>query len=148
MSTSTRTIVLRFVLLGLALVGLAGAAKAPETPFSVLSKLSSDLSQNDTDGAIAAFDKSMKGYGGIEQNIAAIIAQTQVVSAIDITEDTEREGAHYLSVDWYLTLTLQNDGNRTERRREQVSIEMRQIKGKWKITSMTPLSILDPIKVV
>ncbi len=138
----------RTVVLSLAVLGLAAAAKPPDSPYSVLAKLSADLSQNDVAGALSAFDKSMKGYGQLEQNIGALVAQTTILSAIDVIEDNEKDGFDKLSADWFLTLTLQNDSTRTESRREQVSLEMRQISGKWKITAMSPLSILDAFHVV
>jgi hypothetical protein len=147
MSTLMRTIVLSLLLLGV--VGFdCQAAREPATPFNAIAKLAADLSQSDVSGAVGAFDSSMKGYGSIEQNIASLVAQTEILSAIDVVEDVEKDGVHKMVLDWYLTLTLQSDNTRTERRREQVNVEMRQIKGKWKITSMSPLTILDPVNVI
>jgi hypothetical protein len=136
-----RTIALSFVLLA----SVFGAE--PETPYTTLAKMSADLSQNDAGSAIAYFDSSMKGYGDLQRNLESIAAQATTLCAIDIVTDTDKDGVHTLSVDWYIALTSQGDTNYTERRREQVTLEMRQIKGKWKITSMSPLSILDPIKI-
>ncbi len=138
---------MRTIALSFALIALSSAAPTPESPYSTLAKLSADLSQNDALGAVAAFDSSMKGYGDLERNIESLAAQTTILCAIDVIEDTEKDGVHTLSVDWYMALTSQADTNYTERRREQVILEMRQIKDKWKITSMSPLSILDPIKI-
>jgi hypothetical protein len=147
MSTLMRTIVLSLTLLGLASQFVTGA-KTPPTPFSVVADLATDLSENNGQSALTAFDSSMKDYGAIEQNIVAMVAQTKIVCAIDVVEDSDKDGIHRLSLDWYMTLTLQNDSTRTEQRREQITVEMRQIKGKWKITSMSPLSILNPVNVV
>jgi hypothetical protein len=138
---------MRTIALSFALVSCVFAA-SPETPYSTLAKLSADLSQNDELGAVAAFDSAMKGYGDLERNIESLVAQTTILCSIDVIEDTEKDGVQTLSVDWYMTLTPVNDTNHTEPRREQVTIEMRQIKGKWKIVSMSPLSILDPIHII
>jgi hypothetical protein len=137
-----RTIALSFVLLA----SVFGAAE-PETPYTALAKLSADLSQNDAGSAIAYFDSSMKGYGDLARNIGSISAQATTLCAIDVVEDKDNNGVHTLNVDWYMALTSQGDTNYTERRREQVTLEMRQIKGKWKITSMSPPTILDPIQI-
>jgi hypothetical protein len=137
-----RTIALSFALL----TGVFAAG--PETPYSTLAKLSADLSQNDAPSAIAWFDSSMKGYGDLQRNIDSIAAQATTLCAVDVITDIDKDGVHTLSVDWYMALTSQADTNYTERRREQVTIEMRQIKGKWKITSISPLSILDPIHII
>jgi hypothetical protein len=130
------------------MLGVVFAAKEPATPFNTIAKLAADLSQSDDSGALSAFDSSMKDYGAIEQNIEALVAQTQILSAIDVVEDVEKDGVHKMTLDWYMTLTLMSDSTRTERRREEVKVEMRQIKGKWKITSMAPLTILNPINIV
>jgi len=122
-------------------------AASPETPYSTLARFSADLSQGDALGAAAVFDSSMKGYGDLQRNIESLAEQTTILCSIDVIEEKETDGVHTLSVDWYMTLTPMNDTNYTERRREQVALEMRQIKGKWKITSLSPLSILDPIKI-
>ncbi|HWE48861.1 MAG TPA: hypothetical protein VG273_03685 [Bryobacteraceae bacterium] len=138
-----RTIALSFVLLAVC----ASAAPAPDTPFSALAKLSTDLSENDATGAMAFFDSSMKGYGDLQRNVESLAEQTTILSALDVIEDKDNSGVHTLSVDWYITLTLMSDPTYTERRREQVTVEMREVGGKWKITSMSTVSILDPIKI-
>jgi hypothetical protein len=137
-----RTIALSFALL------VSVFAAGPETPYSTLAGLAADLSQNDAQGAVAVFDSSMKGYGDLARNIESLAAQATILCAIDVIEDVEKDSVHTLKVDWYMTLTSQGDTNSTEPRREQVTLEMRQIKGKWKITSMSPLSVLDPIRVI
>jgi len=138
---------MRTIALSFALLALAWGA-APETPYSALARFAADLSQNDGLGAIALFDSSMKGYGDLERNILSLAEQTTILCSIDVIEDTEKDGIHTLSVDWYMTLTGLTDTNHTEPRREQVTLEMRQIKGKWKVTSLSPLRILDPIHIV
>ena len=46
-----------------------------------------------------------------------------------------------------MTLKSQSDPMLQERRREQVQVEMRRSGNRWKIVSMSPLSILDAIKI-
>jgi hypothetical protein len=125
----------------------ASAAKAPETPVSVLSDLSGALSNNNPAGALSAFDHQMRSYGTIEQNVVAITAQDDVTSAIDVVSDEEAAGVHKLDLDWLLRLISRTDPNLLESRRVRVNVEMRQIKGRWKITAMEPVSILDPLRV-
>lgn len=143
MSTLTRTIALSVVL-----AALLSAAKTPDTPYNLVAKLAEDLTESNVNGALSAFDSSMEGYGKLAQNVESLVAQTTITSAIDVVEDSENNGVHLMHLDWYLTLTLMSDPTRTERRREQVTVEMRQIKGKWKITSMKPLTILDAVAVL
>ena len=118
-----------------------------QTPFSALAKLAASLSENDADGAIEIFDAQMKNYGEIEQNIDSIASQADISCDIEILADTETGGVHKLDLDWFLQLKSQTDDSLLERRRERVQVEMRQIKGRWKIVSMSPATILDPMQI-
>src|SRR3954447_21155436 len=120
---------------------------ADETPLASLAKLASDLSENDSDGALDYFDSQMKGYSEIERNIEALTAQADISCSIDIVTDEESNGIHKLDLDWYMQLKSQGDDAQLERRRERVRVEMRQIKGVWKILSLAPLSIFEPIHI-
>lgn len=122
-------------------------AAAPATPLSTIAALATDLSDGDAATAIGRFDSSMPGYGKISQNIESLGEQAEVSCAIDIVSDTESGGVHTLDLDWIMTLKAIGDNPAGEQRREQVKVEMRQIKGAWKITAMSPLTILDPIHI-
>ena len=54
-----------------------------------LSQLASALSQNDSVSAIAVFDPKMAGYATVESNIEALVAQTDILCAIDIVEQKD-----------------------------------------------------------
>ena len=122
---------------------------ADRTPFASIANLASALSQNDPDDALSYFDSQMKDFGAIETNIEALTAQTDVVCAIDIVTDEESDGVHKLDLDWFMELKPQGDNNdpQIERRRVRVQVEMKLIKNRWKITSLAPPGILDPIKI-
>lgn len=126
--------------------GLAQAA-AEKTPFTSLANLATALSENDPDGALEYFDSNMQTYGQLEQKIEAITAQADISCAIDPVSDVDSNGTHKLDLDWFMQLKSQGDDAQVERRRERVQVEMRQIKGVWKITSISPISIFDPIIV-
>ena len=121
---------------------------ADATPTDSIVKLATALSGNDSSTALSYFDSKMKNHAAIEANLGALAAQADVTCAIDIvTDDEEPGGAHKLQLDWYMTLKSQADPMLQERRREQVQVEMRMSGSRWKIVSMSPLSILDPIKI-
>jgi hypothetical protein len=130
----------------LLLVGIALLA-AEETPLASLANLATALSENDPDSALSYFDSQMKGYSTIDANLDALTAQTDISCAIDVVTDEESNGLHKLDLDWLMQLKSRGDDAQVERRRERVQVEMRQVKGRWKITSMSPLSILDPIHI-
>jgi hypothetical protein len=143
----------RGTVLGVALAVIAAGAftlpvlAAEQTPFASLANLATALSENDSDSALEAFDSQMKGFTDIERNIEAMTAQADVSCSIDVVTDMEEGGVHKLDLDWYMQLKSITDESRLERRRERIQVEMRQIKGKWKITSLTPVSILDPVRI-
>lgn len=112
-----------------------------------IASLATALSENDPDAALRAFDSSIKDYGTIEANVEALAAQADVSCAIDVVTDQESDGFHKLDLDWFMELKSQGDIPQTERRRQRVQVEMHLIKGSWKITAISPLSILGPINI-
>ena len=127
----------------LAFSGLA----ADQTPLASLAKLATALSDSDADSALDYFDSHMKSYGEIEQKLEALTAQADISCAIDVVDDMEADGVHKLDLDWFMELKSQIDDSQLERRRERVQVEMRQFKGVWKITSLSPVGIFDPLQI-
>jgi membrane-bound lytic murein transglycosylase B len=127
----------------LAFSGLA----ADQTPLASLAKLATALSDSDADSALDFFDSHMKSYGEIEQKLEALTAQADISCAIDVVDDMEADGVHKLDLDWFMELKSQIDDSQLERRRERVQVEMRQFKGAWRITALSPISIFDPLKI-
>lgn len=123
------------------------ALAADQTPLASLAKLATALSDSDADTALDYFDSNMKDYPALEQKLEALTAQDDISCAIDIVTDVETNGVHKLDLDWFMQLTAQADESKLERRRVRVDVEMRQIKGVWKITSINPISIFDPISI-
>lgn len=142
-----RTARLRSIVLLAAMAFAAVAAKTPETPVSVLSDLSASLSNSNPAGALSVFDHQMPGYASLERNLQALAEQCDVGSTIEIVTDDEEGGIHKLDLDWFMQVTSRGDSNQLERRRVRVKAEMRQIKGKWKITAIEPVSLFDPLRI-
>lgn len=120
---------------------------ADKTPFTSISAIATALGENDPDSALEYFDSKMASYADIEQKIEALTAQDDISCAIDVVTDTPVNGAHKLDLDWFMQLKSQGDSEQIERRRQRVEVEMRQIKGVWKITAISPIGIFDPINI-
>jgi len=120
---------------------------AEKTPLASLANLATALSESDSDDALEIFDSKMKSYPEIEQKLEALTAQDDINCAIDVVTDEESGGLHKLDLDWFMQLKSQIDDSQFERRRERVQVEMRQIKGVWKIISISPISIFDPLQI-
>lgn len=148
MRTTGVSLLLVAGLLGAALFPVAGllAAAPQQTTVQAIAELASDLSQADAPSALSHFDKAIPHYGEISADLVALAAQTDISCAIEIVSDEEANGVHKLDLDWIISLKAQ--GSETvERRRERVQAEMRLLKGKWRITAFTPLTVLEPIHV-
>jgi hypothetical protein len=119
---------------------------APPDPaiFKRIANLATNLNEKDQTDALAAFDSQMKEYGEIDNDIDALITQNDLLCAIDIVSDRETDAVHTLDLDWYLDLKSRADGGPAVQRRERVQVMLKQIRGKWKIVSLSPLSILSP----
>ena len=120
---------------------------AEQTPLVSIGKIATALSANDSDGALEFFDTHMRSYPELEQKLGALTEQADISCAIEVVSDTEVDGIHKLDLDWYMQLQPQADNNQLERRRERVQVEMRLVKGVWKITSIAPLSIFNTITI-
>jgi hypothetical protein len=118
-----------------------------DTVFTRIAAFAGNLSENDGPEALAFFDSAMSQYGEISNDIDALVNQSDVLCAIDAIDDNQSGGIHKLDTDWFLQLKSRADLGPTERRRERVQLQMELIKGKWKITGITPLDILAPIQV-
>ena len=127
--------------------GVCVLLAADQTPFASLAKLATALSESDADSALEYFDSHMKDYGAVEEKLEALTAQADISCAIDVVTDEESEGVHKLDLDWFMQLKSQIDDSQLERRRERVQVEMRQFKGVWKIVSLSPMKILDPLQI-
>jgi hypothetical protein len=126
--------------------GSFNATAAEKTPLASLAALATALGGNRSSDALEYFDSHMKNYGEVEQKLDALTAQADNIScAIDIVTDEETDGVHKLDLDWFMQLKTQS--GEVERRRERVQVEMRQFKGVWKITSISPLSIFEAISI-
>jgi hypothetical protein len=143
-----RTIALSILLL---LCGGTGSAAPEDTPYTGLAKLATYISAGDTVGALEAFDKSLTNYGAISEDLTALSTQTDVLCAIDVVTDKEADddsaAVHHLDLDWYMTLTSRADTGLTEKRRIRVAVTIQRFKTKWRITALSPVTVLAPITI-
>ena len=131
--------------------GGTGSAAPADTPYTRMAKLATYISGGDTVGALEAFDKSLTNYGRISEDLAALATQSEVLCSIEVVTDKEADDAkadvHHLDLDWYMTLTSRADPGLTESRRVRVAVTIARFNAKWRITALTPDSILAPITI-
>jgi hypothetical protein len=131
----------------LVLIGVGVLKAAEATPLASIAKIATALSEGDADGVLEYFDSQMKGFPDLEQKIQALTEQADVSCAIDVVTDTEAAGVHKLDLDWYMQLSPESATGPLERRRERVQVEMKLIKKAWRITSISPTTIFEPIQI-
>lgn len=119
---------------------------APPDPglFAAIASLAADLNDKNQSDAVAAFDKSLKQYGEIDNDIDALVTQNDVLCAIDVVADRQTGETHTLELDWYLQLKARTDGGPTTRRRERVTVQMKKSGRRWRIFAIEPLAVLSP----
>ena len=112
----------------------------------LLESMASGLSQEDPEAFVRALDPAMPGYQTVSANVRALVAQMNVLAAIEIL--TQRGDAQHQDVqlDWFLELTLKGDPMSLTRRREMVKCRMEKQKKKWRVVSMEPLGLFEPPK--
>lgn len=133
--------------LGCLLLAAALSFSAAESTLDRLAKLASNLTEGNGQGAASVFDSSLKQFGEIQANLDAITAQSEIVCAIDVVAELEKDGIHTLDTDWVLQLRSKGEHGKLENRRERIQLEMRQVKGKWKITAIDKVQIFAPLQV-
>ena len=141
---------MRTIALSLIAASLLLAADV-DTPYTRIAKLATYISGGDTTGALEAFDKSLTNYGQISEDLTALSTQADVLCAIDVVADKEADDEnaadHHLDLDWYMTLTSRADTGLTEKRRVRVTVTIQRFNAKWRITALSPVTILAPITI-
>lgn len=113
-----------------------------------LSIMASALSAGDPAKFLGQLDKKTPGYSDLEINVNALTNQDEILCSIDVLRESATDDRIEAEVDWYLQLRSRSETGPLERRRMIVKIiEEKQKHGGWKITSLSPLSILDPVQI-
>ncbi len=136
---------LRRTFLALVTVSLHAEKKPPV--YALLSSLSSYFSEGNGPGAITAFAKTMPGYASIEANIMALTAQADILCVIELIDEEGDEQKRKAEVSWFLEIKSKESNGPTERREQNVKLAFEKQGNDWKIVSIDPASILDPLKI-
>lgn len=135
-------------LAGLFLAAALAFGLAEDTFYAALARLASALSRNDAPAVLAVFDRTMQDYGAVEASLQALTSQTDVLCAIEVVEEKVSAGPErVLDTDWYMQMKPRGEGGESVRRRERVTVTLRQQKGTWVITRISPVSVLAPINI-
>jgi hypothetical protein len=102
--------------------------------------LASALSEGNGLTFLDRVDHSMPDYENLQRNIMALVAQNELVAAIDVIEDEGDEQTRAVHVDWLLQIRSREETGTLVRRREIVKCRLERVKKKWKVASLDPIS--------
>ena len=131
-------------LLLLAFVATVVLADPRQEIYDLIGTMASGLSEANAGQFLKAFDPSMKGYADLEKNVRALVEQADVVSTIELVEDSGDDQQHSVTVDWLLQIAPKQDGAALTRRQQNVKCRLEKQKKKWRIVSLEPLEIFAP----
>lgn len=92
-----------------------------------------DAHENGPREFLDRFDKSMPGYATFRDYLEALVARTEVGSAIEIVSDSGDEHRRLLELDWVLEVQDQSP------RRQVVKCTIEKRGKNWKFISLEPL---------
>ena len=131
-------------LLLLAFVATVVLAEPRQEIYDLLGSMASGLSEGSAEQFLKAFDPSMKGYAELAKNVRALVEQSDVLSTIELVEDSGDDQQHSVTVDWLLQIGAKQDGAAVTRRQQNVKCRLEKQKKKWRIVSLEPLEIFAP----
>jgi hypothetical protein len=103
------------------------------------------LAEDNVPGFLKALDPNMPGYDTLRGQLNALVGAAEVASSIDPLKDDGDDAKRSVDLDWYLELRTRENTGPLVRRREIVHCQLQKIKGKWRVTSLAPLTLFNPI---
>ncbi|HUJ21090.1 MAG TPA: hypothetical protein VLX58_06175 [Bryobacteraceae bacterium] len=132
----------RAFLLGLSLPLFAGPH---QEVLDVLTALASALSEGNGLAFLDFVDHSMPEYEKLQRNIQALASQNEVLSAIDVLDETGDDQKQAVEVDWVLQIRSREQSGPLVRRRQTIKVVLeRAKKKKWKVVSLDPVDFFAP----
>lgn len=121
--------------------------RPPQTSgaWNVLESAATALNSENAAEFLSFFDKSMPGYDRVSAGAAALVAEGEVQSSIELASNEGTDTVRTLDVDW--TLQIVNVDTRIEHasRRQRVKCRL-ELQGKrWRIVSVDPVDFFSPI---
>ncbi len=131
-------------LLVLAIFASALAAGPREEVYDLLGSMANGLSEGQAAQFLDAFDRSMKGYPELADNVRALLARGEVMSTIEPVDDSGDDQRRTVRVDWQLQLRDRDNTASAVRWRKTIEVRVERQKRKWRIVSLEPLDFFAP----
>ncbi len=118
-------------------------ADAADQVWDVLASLAGALSAGDASLFLSWLDPAMPGYERLRLNVIALARDDEVQASIDLVDNRGDDRARTVISDWLLLLKQKNGVSPAIRRRQRVTCKMEKRRGKWRVVSLEPQSLLD-----
>jgi hypothetical protein len=120
---------------------LAGADTAADV-LNVLTSAAEALINDDAASFLDQFDRNMRGYAALQNNVTGMLAAYDVGATIEEISDQGDDHKRTVELDWLLILKQKGAINSPQQTRRQVVKCIVERRGKqWKITALEPLDL-------
>jgi hypothetical protein len=120
------------------------AADPARDSASVITGLAASLTAGNVQEFIAPFDPAMPGLDRLRAGVAALAAQGETQSFIELTRNEGDERTRTLELTWELRILRTGDATISSRREVHVTCKL-ELRGKrWRIVTFEPIDFLIP----
>jgi hypothetical protein len=113
--------------------------------YDLFASMANGLSESNAQPFLAGLDPRMPGYQKLVADVQALVQQVEVLSSIDVIQDSGDDQHRTLQLDWSLRLTPKADTTATQVRRQQmIRCELEKQKKRWRVVSMEPAGFFAP----
>jgi len=104
------------------------------------------LSDDNVAGFMSGFDHDMPEYDKLKSQIAALVQEADIASAIEPVKESGDDTHHSIDLDWFMTIRSGAENSATVQRRQVIHCELRKQQKHWRIVSISPLAFFAPAK--
>lgn len=112
----------------------------------LFASMTSALSNENTAGFMAAFDKNMPEYDRLRTYIDGLIGEGEITSNIDPVKDQGDASRRSVDLDWTMRIRSRELSGPMVEREQTIHAELVKQKKHWRIVSITPLDFFAPAK--
>ena len=120
------------------------AADPSREVLELVTGMAASLSAGNAREFLAAFDPAMPGYGKLRANVAALVAQGDIESSVEIASDEGDAQKRALELDWRMRVKREQAATAGPIREGRLKVRVEKLGKKWKVTSLEPLEFFAP----
>jgi hypothetical protein len=135
---------LRYCIVLLFLAIIAQGAEPARDAAAVITSLTAALTAGNVQEFLAPFDPAVAGYDRLRVGVAALAAQGETQSFVEVTKNEGSDHVRTVEANWELRIRREGDATPSSRREVHVVCKL-ELRGKrWRIMEFTPVDFLVP----